>query len=227
MKKIYSKLYHPLLIALLLIIISSCEFRETDFGYNGTIKGSVKDSNGNIIFSDVLVNNVVVNLLGDGDMQSIIVRVKGDGTFQNTKIFPKKHKIWVSGPVFPSDTVYNDFSATVSMEKDFVVVPFISPNISNATVSGTSINVSYSIAVNPGKTHNKSEIYCSTAAYPTAAIGTSAPFYSTKTVALTALSGNASITGLTSGQKYYVRIGSLANGTTLMNYSNQIILTIP
>lgn len=227
MKKPYVYIKHIVILFLVLITMGACQFSETDFGYNGSILGTVKDSQGNIIASDVLTNNIIVNLKGNGDMQPIQIRVKGDGTFENSKIFPNKYKIWISGPVVFSDTIVNDFSVNGTLEKQFTVVPYILPKVIKGTLNGTSVIVDYSIVANLGKTISKSEIYCSTAKYPTSAIGTSTPFYSTITTKLTELSGTVTISGLSPGIRYYIRIGSLASGTSLMNYSNQIMVTIP
>lgn len=222
MKKIFIHIRKLVVLSLMLVTINACEFGVTDFGHDGSIMGTLKDSQGNTIASDILTNNIIVNLQGIDDMQPIQVRVKGDGTFENSKIFPKKHKIWISGPVAFTDTLVNDFSVTDMLMKDFIVTPFILPQVTKATVNGTSVTVDYSIVANLGKTIAKSEVYVSTAKYPTASIGTSDPFYSTVTTELTELSGSVTISGLSSGQRYFIRIGSLASGTSLMNYSNQL-----
>lgn len=70
------------------------------------------------------------------------------------------------------------------------------------------------------------EIYCSTVQYPTAATGSRTNIYFTKTVALPQLSGSINIDGLETGVIYYIRIGALADGSALMNYSNQIEVTL-
>ena len=217
-------LFLPVLV---LMTVMSCEFEETDFGLSGTIKGTVKDSQGNRIYGDVLTNDIVINLKGEGDQQAMETRLKGDGTFQHTKLYPKYHKIWITGPVIFTDTIYNDFSEKVLLEKDFIVTPFISPELVSATVNGTTLTVEFSIVENAGKLVNKSEVYCSTGRYPTTTLGTYGNFYTTIKSSLTGLSGTKNITGLKSGTKYYVRIGSQANGTTLWNYSNQIEITVP
>lgn len=227
MKKIYSNLKLLILLVFLSATMLNCEYQKTDFGNDGSIKGIVKDNQGNLLYGDILTNNLVVNLLGEGDQQAIQIRVKGDGTYQNTKMYPKKHLVWVTGPIVNSEEIYYDFSVDVDLVKDFVLTPYISPKVISGTVSGTSVNVEYSIVENAGKTATKSEVYCSTAQYPTSSIGSYGTIYSTKTVLLSSLTGTATVSGLTSGKKYYIRIGSLADGTTLMNYSNQVIVTIP
>ncbi len=67
----------------------------------------------------------------------------------------------------------------------------------------------------------------STVKYPTEATGSRTNIYFTKTVTLTELSGDVAIEGLEPGVTYYIRIGAKAEGASLMNYSNQIEITIP
>lgn len=216
-----------LLLVFLSAIMMKCQKSEvTDFGFNGSLKGIVKDMNGSPIYSDINSNNLVINLLGDGDQQVVQIRVNGDGTFNNAAIFPKKHKVWLEGPIIPIDPITIDFSTDLNKVNDFKVTPFISPKVTKGSVNGTSINVEYSIIVNAGKTIQQSEIYCSTVKYPTSSTGSNGKNWMTKTVPLSTLNGNVSIDGLEKG-KYYVRIGALSNGSTLMNYSNQIEINIP
>lgn len=226
MKKLNINLKIFALPLLFLVTVVSCEYEETDFGLSGTIKGMAKDNQGNIVYGDILTNNIVVKLLGEGDQQAMETRVQGDGTYQHTRLYPKMHKIWVTGPVVFTDTIYHDFSEG-DLQKDFVMIPFISPELVSATVNGTSVDVVYSIVANEGKTVSKSEVYCSTRPYPTSTLGSYAPFYSTVKSSLSGLSGTKNVSGLTSGKKYYIRIGSQAKGSSLWNYSNQIEVTVP
>jgi|SRR5659263_2153 len=221
--KIYrnSKLF---ILIFLSIIMLKCNYEVTEFGFNGSIKGIVKDNSGGLLHGDLNSNNIVVNLLGDGEKQSIEIRLKGDGTYENIKIYPKKHKVWIVGPIVKSDTLSVDFSVESNIVKDFTVTPLISPKVINGTVNGTSINVEYIIVGNEGNSVKKMEIYCSTVQYPTVAIGSRENVYFTKIVPLTSLAGNITIDGLISGTKYFLRIGAQANTTALMNYSNQIEL---
>lgn len=220
-----------LIILFVLLIFSSfifsCSYEETDFGFDGAISGTVKDSNGTPLFADINSNTLVVKLLGEGDKQAIEVRVNGEGNYQNLKLFPKNHKVWIDGPILKSDTVTVDFNSAKTFTKDFTVTPMLSPKITNATPSGTTIKVDYGVVPNGGNTAKKMEIYCSTVKFPTATTGTLANVYFTKTVSITALTGSVTIDGLTSGKMYYVRIGAQAAASSLMNYSNQVIVTIP
>ncbi|HBY54557.1 MAG TPA: hypothetical protein DEH15_19215 [Marinilabiliales bacterium] len=227
--KIYYK-SKVFILVFLSVLMLNCSHEKTDFGFTGAIKGTIKDDAGTALYGDINSNNLVVKLLGVGDKQAIDTRVKGDGTYQNMKMFPKLHKVWLEGPIVKSDTLSVDFSSGVEQVKDFTVTPLITPKVIKGTVSGTSIIVDYSIVATTGYSVKSKEIYCSTVPYPTAAIGSSTNNYFTKKVTLpAALSGNVTISDplIVSGTKYYIRIGALANVGVLLNYSNQIEVTIP
>lgn len=215
---------------LMLVIVSlsmiRCEFQVTDFGFDGSISGVVKDNNGTPLHGDLSSNNLVVKLLGENDEQALEIRVKGDGTYQNIKMFPKKHEVWIEGPIVSSNHVTVDFEANPNQTLDFTVTPLILPVISNGTGSGSSINVDYTISPNDGNTVKKMEIYCSTVQYPTAATGSRTNVYFTKKVSLTQLSGSITIDGLETGVDYHIRIGAQAEGSAIMNYSNQVEVSL-
>ncbi|KJF45318.1 hypothetical protein LH29_08040 [Draconibacterium sediminis] len=219
MKMKYIKLF-------VLIVVSSamikCEYQDTDFGFDGSIKGMVKDNSGTPVYGDMSSNNLVVKLLGENDEQALEIRVNGDGTYQNLKMFPKKHEVWLEGPIVNSAHTTVDFSVDPEQVLDFTVTPLVSPKLNSASGSGTSISVSYDILPNDGNTIKKMEVYCSTVKYPTAAIGSRTNVYFTKKVTLTESSGSVVVDGLETGVHYYIRLGAQADGASSMNYSNQI-----
>jgi hypothetical protein len=220
--------YFPILIlAVISIAVTSCNYIEADFGFDAAIQGSIKDNSGNLLYGDINSNNVIVRMLGENDLEPIDIRLNGDGTFQNLRMYPKRHKAWVEGPIAHSDTITVDFSSSLIQNVDFSVDPLVLPKIINGSSSGTSIIVDYTVVPTGSNTVAKNEIYCSTVKYPTASIGSMTNVYTTKTVALPTLTGTATITGLTSGTKYYLRIGAQAGSSKLMNYSNQIEVPIP
>jgi len=220
-----------LAVICLTFIIPGCEIAP-DPGFDGQISGSVKDSNGNPVYSDILANTIIVNALGEGDISPIIIRVNGQGTFAYTKIFPKKQKIWLTGPIYASagDTVNADFSGGQAVTQDFVVEPYISLDLQLKSVPADStVTVTYSLTGNRGKVIATRQIYCSTAPYPTSRTS-SGPYYATFTKTVTTNSGETKFTGLKWGTRYYIRMG--ANGKTgsandLMNYSQQIVIDTP
>jgi hypothetical protein len=214
---------------LIFVLLTNCNKDVTEFGFNGAISGKVKDQAGNFVAGDITSTNLSIKALGEGDKVTIDMRVKGDGSYENNKQYPKKFKIWVSGPVtMTEDTLRVDFSSTGDIKHDFVVIPFLT--IKSPLVVGTptssSVTVSFEIAPNGGKVTNLRQLYCSTIPYPNATTG-SGPYYDTKTVTMTTDSGNAIVTGLTSKTKYYLRVGARATGATGLNYSDQIVITTP
>lgn len=213
----------------IIILLTGCSKDVTEFGFNGAISGIVKDQAGKLVAGDITSTNLSIKALGEGDKITIDMRVKGDGTFQNNKQYPKKFKIWVSGPVtMAEDTLRVDFSSTGVIKHDFVVIPFLT--IKSPLVVGTpatsSVTVSFEIVPNGGKVTNLRQLYCSTIPYPNATTG-SGPYYDTKTVSMSTDSGNAVVTGLAPKTKYYIRVGARATGATGLNYSDQIVITTP
>lgn len=208
--------------------LTGCNENVTEFGFDGNISGKVQDQSGNIVAGDITSNNLLIRALGEGDAVTMDIRVKGDGTFQNTKLYPKPFKIWVEGPVTMVDTLRVDFSTNKIVEHNFIVMPFltVNPPVLNGTPTATSISVNYEIIPNSDNVTNLVQLYCSTVPYPNSSTG-SGPQYETKTVDLSTDIGNATVTGLNSKTKYYLRIGARAEGTSSINYSEQIEVTTP
>jgi hypothetical protein len=220
-----------LAVICLTVLIPGCEIAP-DPGFDGQIYGSVKDSNGNPVYSDILANTIIVNALGEGDVSPIVIRVNGQGTFAYTKLFPKKQKVWITGPIYTSvgDTIDVDFSGGQSITQDFVVEPYISLDLAlKSEPVDSTVTVTYTLTGNRGKVISARQIYCSTAPFPTSRTS-SGPYYATFTKSVTSNTGETKFTGLKWGTRYYIRMG--ANGKTgsvndLMNYSQQIIINIP
>jgi len=221
-----NKLSIVITVVLLSVTMINCSKKDDFSSYNGAIKGTVKDNSGLELHGDLNSNNIIVRLLGEGDQSPTDIRVNGDGNYQNTKMFPKVYLAWIEGPVVKSDTVSVNLQGKGIMVQDFVVTPLILAKVMNGTVSGKSVTVDYSLLENAGNLVDKKEVYCSTVPYPTASTGSLTNVYFTKTVQLPSISGGVMVDGLASG-KYYIRIGARAKGSVLMNYSNQIIITIP
>jgi len=224
--KIVKTIKDSLLAVALIVLTAHCNKDITEFGNDAAISGTVKDQSGDIVAGNITSNNLVVQALGENDLVATDMRVKGDGTFQNSRLFPKKYKIWITGPVSPtSDTLLVDFSLNRKVEQDITVDPFISikmPTTSNVTDS--SADVSFEMTPNGANTVSVREIYCSTNPYPDASTG-SGPFYDTKVVAVDTDIGTVRITGLTPKQNYYIRIGAQATDASGFNYSAQILIS--
>lgn len=227
---IVRNIYTLLCGAALLSCLAACgDHNITDFGFDGSFSGTLKDESGNIVPGNISSGALVVRALGEGDAVSTDMRVKGDGTYQNTRLYPKVYKIWVIGPVtLVTDTVIVDFAKQKHVNQDLLVSPFISidkPALVGSP-SSTSVDVSYQMVPSDGKVVSKRELYCSTNPFPDASTGSGA-FYATKKVTLNANSGTASIAELAPQTKYYLRVGAQATGASGFNYSEQIEIETP
>jgi hypothetical protein len=216
---------------LMTVWAASCENEDiTDFGFDGSFSGTLKDESGNIVPGDITSNGLVVKALGEHDHQvTTDMRVNGDGTYKNTKLYPQTYKIWVSGPVtLVTDTVIIDFAKQKQVNQDLVVSPYVRVGkpVVVGNPSGTSVDVSYEMTPDDGKIVSKRELYCSTNPFPNATTG-SGPFYETKKVTLNADAGTATVADLDPHTKYYVRVGVQAKGSSGFNYSEQIALETP
>ena len=228
--KILDKITSLIFCWIFLLLITSCQKKIiTEFGFDAAISGRVIDQAGKIVPGDITSTNLSVKALGEGDKVTMDMRVKGDGTYQNTKLFPKKYRIYVTGPVIPvADTLRVDFTVDPVIVNDFVVIPFITidkPAIVGSAAA-TSVNISYTMTGNSGKVVSKRELYCSTNPYPNTSTG-SGPFFSTVKVTLSANSGSIAVTGLIANTNYFLRIGAQATGATGMNFSEQITFKTP
>lgn len=226
--KIPGKIIRLISCTAMFLCIAGCEVGDiTEFGFDGAISGTVKDQDGRIVSGSIISGNLAVQALGESDQVTTEMRVKGDGTYQNTKLYPKKYKIWITGPVIlVTDTITIDFSKERTVVKDLVVIPFVTISLPMVIGSpgSSSVDIGYDMTGNDGMTLSKRELYCSTNPYPDASTG-SGPFYETKTIALIADEGEAAVTGLVPKTKYYIRIGAQATGASGFNYSDQIIIT--
>lgn len=226
------KYINILVVSLLCFFVSNCDTVDTEFGNNAKLSGVVKGQDGDIVAGDITFPNLVVHALGEGAAVSTDIRVKGDGTYRNTKLFPKKYKIWIEGPVKVAgkDTVKIDFSIQRVHEYNFVVTPFIDIEkpVLVGKPSSSSIKIKYQMTANNDRTIAKREIYVSTVSYPNPQTG-SGPFYHSKTVNLGSNKGTVTIDidNFSDKNKYFIRVGALASGANNMNFSQQVVVTSP
>lgn len=226
MKSIH-KCKYPVIICLICALVS-CDKNITDFGFDASIAGVMKEASGKIVPGDITSNNLVVKSLAEGDEVATDIRVRGDGTFSNYKIYPSRHKIWIEGPVYTLDTINVDLSGGKSFIQDIAVIPYITikPPTILGTPTSSSVYINYDITANKGRTIAKRSIFCSTSPYPTSSTGSGA-YYTTITTSVNDNIGIASVTGLVADTKYYLRIGAQAAGQTGWNYSEQLIFNTP
>lgn len=186
----------------------------------------MKDKSGDIIAGDITTTDFIVKALGAGDVVTTDMRVMGDGTFQNNKLYAKKYKIWVSGPVTTQDTFSVDLAAEKAVVHDFIVDPFVMVNTPavSGNLTATTVDIQYGMTPQSGRTITKRELYCSTNPFPNAIIGSGYGYTTTK-VTLTGDSGTATVSGLVTKTTYYIRIGVQTTDGHGFNYSQQIEIT--
>lgn len=211
-----------------MMMVTACNEPITEFGFDGSLSGKIVDQSGNIVAGDITSGGFVVEALGEFDQVAMVLRVKGDGTFANNKLYPQKYTVTVKGPVITIPSVSIDLTGNKTVVQDFVLTPFLTisaPTLNGSTTS-TEIKVNYNIVENDSYIASTRQLYCSVIPYPNASTG-SGVGYVTKTVTLSAKQGIATVTGLTAGTKYFIRVGAKATGATAFNYSDQLIVTTP
>lgn len=213
-------------LCLLLCLAAGCKNTITDFGFDGEISGVLKDPDGTPLSGDITSNSLIVRLKGEKDVVTTDVRINGDGSFSNTKLYPQQYKMWLVGPVFwNQDTLSVDLGSGKRVMQDLLATPFLTMDVPVAgDITASSVEISYRISGNEGKTVSVRELYCSTNPYPTTSTG-SGPFFETKKITLSDDSGKVTVPGLASKTKYYIRTGAQAAGSNLYNLSNQIVVT--
>ena len=214
-----------LIISILSILfVCACNDPITDFGFDGQLHGTITDKSGNIVSGDLTTVAIEVYAQGEKDEVPMIMRLKPDGTYANTKLYPQKYKVWVTGAVFTNKPIDIDLTGGKNVEMDFEVVPFIIiPKPTEVSVSDTEIKVDYSIKAN-NKVVDKMIAVCSTVSNPTPSTGNDATFSYTKVENLTDPSGSVTFTDLESDRIHYIRIFARASGQGLYNNSEQLIL---
>lgn len=223
--KIYYNIICCTISCILLQLVTGCE-KQPVFGNDRAVSGTMKDKTGNIIAGDITTTDLIVKALGAGDVVTTDMRVAGDGTFGNNKLYARKYKIWVNGPVTTADTLNVDLAAEKTVVHDFIVNPFVlinTPAVSGNLTAAT-VDIQYGMTAQDGRTIKKRELYCSTNPFPNAIIG-SGYGYTTVKVTLTGDAGTVTVTGLVTKTKYYIRVGAQTSDGKGFNYSQQIIVT--
>ena len=206
-------------------LLTGCQ-KQPAFGNDRSLSGTMKDKSGNIIAGDITTTDFIVKALGAGDVVTTDMRVSGDGTFQNNKLYAKKYKIWVSGPVTAQDTFTVDLAAEKAVVHDFIVDPFVMINTPavSGNLTATTVDIQYAMTAQGGRTITKRELYCSTNPFPNAIIGSGYGYTTTK-VTLTGDAGTTAVSGLVTKTKYYIRIGAQTTDGHGFNYSDQLEIT--
>jgi hypothetical protein len=208
--------------------VAGCDDSITDFGFNGGITGTVLDPSGSPVRGNTATNDLRVRIQGLDEAQPLDVRVTHDGTFTNTHLFPQVYNLWLEGPVSGGPTAANPIQVDTrgrTTVQDLNVTPFLTlakPAVS--APSGNSVQVTFGITPADGRsvqTGANRVVWASTVLWPGPTTGNVAQRTHTITTNLPANSGTVTVSGLRPGERYCLRVGARAVGTTLWSYSDQ------
>lgn len=215
--------------------VAGCDDSVTDFGFTGSISGTITDPSGQIVSGNTATVDFQVMVLGEGETQPLELPVKGDGTYANTHLYPQEYHVWIEGPVISDATVDDPVAVDLTaaaVTHDFTVVPYLTippPTAGEPSAEGIA-EVSYDIRPADGfaaQTGLSRVVWASTASWPGPTTGNVADRTHTVTEALPSNSGEVTVSGLRPGETYYIRVGAVAVGTTLWNMSEQVSISVP
>lgn len=230
MKHRYSNIFGLIMIVIGLTF-SSCEQDNYSLPQGG-IKGSVLDSSNNPIQTEQ-PGGIKIRMIelkyGDGVTPNDFW-CKADGTFVNEFVFEGKYKVVpIEGAFFPVDPVEVNISGVTNV--DFKVVPYLKIE-ATASLSGGNVVVSYKLSRERvgGKI---TEVKTLVSSYPTVSntINEKSITHNlsgTDDVSILATNYTDTVTGLSSGKTYYIRVGAIAvNSYNKFNYSAIFEIKIP
>lgn len=228
-------------IFIILFVISVCsscgEIDNYDFP-DGGIYGTIIDITTDEGIQSEAPNGFNIKLFEKGGMINTPITFSGkpDGSFENALIFQNEYKVLpVEGPFFNiTDTAVIQVGSHT--EVNFEVIPFLSITGVTVTPEAGKVIVSYGISraqvggkINFRKTF-VSKIPTVNNSYNNFVKSTNTA--STSDEALLSTIFTDEVTGLTSGTKYWVRVGAVADGNGFnslkrYNYSKVFEVTIP
>ena len=219
------------LIITISLFLTSCEQDNYSLP-NGSIKGSILDANNETVQTEQ-PDGIKIRLIEEKygtDVTPNDFWCKADGTFENDFVFEGKYKVIpVEGAFFPVDTSEVDIQGVTKV--DFKVVPFLTIGAS-ANVNNGNVIVTYKLSRNRvgGKIIQAKTLISS---YPTVSNTINEKtithdLSATDDVDILANQYTDTITGLTSGNTYYVRVAAIAtNSYNKYNYSIIFKISIP
>ncbi len=226
------------LLLFIIALFSACSEIDNYDAPDGDIYGKVTDNTTGEGIQTEAPNGFNIKLFEKGGLKNSPITFSGkpDGTFENAFIFQNEYKVLpVEGPFFNiTDTAVVQVGART--EVNFTVTPFLTVTNVSVTPAAGQVTVSYGISrsqvggkINFRKTY-VSKIPTVNNSYNTSVKSTSTS--STPDATLLSTTFTDVVTGLTSGKKYWVRVGVLADGSGFnslkrYNYSKVFEVTIP
>jgi hypothetical protein len=214
------------------LILSSCK-QDNYPAPNAGIKGVITDAITNAPVQTEQPNGIKIRLIEErygNNVTPIDFWGKADGSFENSNIFADKYKIIpIEGAFFPADTAEVNVNGLITV--NFKVTPFLTITAS-VTPSAGSVTTSYKIS----RTKVGDKITtCKTlvSSYPAVSnvineFNVSHDISGVTDQDILSNQYSDKITGLTSGNTYYVRVaGSTNNANNKYNYSEVFTVKIP
>jgi len=200
---------------------------------NAGIQGKITDAVTNASFQTAQPNGVKIRLIEESygtNMTPIDFWCSSDGSFANTALFADKYKIIpIEGAFFPADTTEVTINGMVTV--NFKITPFITLT-ATAIASIQSVITTYTIS----RTQVGGKIMaCKTLVSSVPSVSTAINEFNV-THDLSGITDQSilssqysdTVTGLTSGKTYYVRVAAIAaNPNNKYNYSEVFIIKIP
>lgn len=216
----------------LIFFISSCKLDNYP-APNAGIKGAIIDSATGKQVPTEQPNGIDIRLLETkygANATPTDFWCKPDGSFEDSNIFSGQYKVVpIQGAFFPADTALVNVNGLTTV--NFKVTPFLTITATITAVTG-GVNTTYTLArARVGDKINVAKTLVS--AFPSVSnvineFSSSHDLSGTPDATVLATSYSDSITGLTSGSSYYVRIGAeTANANNKYNYSEVVKVTIP
>ena len=213
------------------LLFTSCE-QDNYVLPRGGIKGSVLDANNKTVQTEQ-PGGIKIRMTEEKYGKGVTPNdfwCKADGTFENDFVFEGKYKVIpVEGAFFPVDSVEVDINGVTNV--DFKVVPFLTID-GSVTVNNGNVIVTYKLSrTQVGGKITQAETLISS--YPTVSniINEKSITHDLSAINDVDVLKNQytdTITGLTSGNTYYVRIAAIAtNSYNKYNYSTIFIISIP
>lgn len=218
----------------IIAIFASCAEIDNYDAPNGGIYGKLVDGITNENLQNDQPQGFVIKLFEKGSVMTSPIRFTGksDGTYENAWIFQNEYKVLPDeGAFFPVDTVKVNIGSRT--EVNFNVMPFLAVTNAAVTASAGSITATYNIARNKVG-HKIVERKTLVSKVPT--VNNSIFNYRYQVINLAgtpdetilATKFTDTVSGLTSGQKYYVRIAVRTdNPLRKYNYSKIFEVTVP
>lgn len=216
---------------LFLLLSSACSKTDNYSAPDATIKGSVIDNTTNKPIQTESPNGFYIRLEENhSNSTPLNFNGKADGTFMNAAVFAGLYKVVpISGAFFTPDTAVINISGVTTV--DFTVTPYLTVIATAANVAG-GVEVKYTITRPAGS----DKIIERKAIASLAPAVSSTVFNQAVTTDLSAIadgdivttSYTDTLTGLNSGNTYYIRAAARTNNSNnKYNYSEVIQVNVP